>query len=86
VNCASVPSRPEYARDDIPVVEGCPDGQPLPRPKGLDFRPGELVGSVSGELGLRSFLEENGHTLVITSDKEGPPTRSSTANCPTPTW
>jgi len=27
---------------------------------------------VSGELGLRRFLEEAGHTLVVTSDKDGP--------------
>jgi len=27
---------------------------------------------VSGELGLRRFLEDAGHTLVVTSDKEGP--------------
>jgi formate dehydrogenase len=27
---------------------------------------------VSGELGLRRFLEDRGHTLVVTSDKEGP--------------
>jgi hypothetical protein len=27
---------------------------------------------VSGELGLRWFLDEAGHTLVVTSDKEGP--------------
>src|SRR6202035_1954000 len=27
---------------------------------------------VSGELGLRTFLEEGGHTLVVTSDKDGP--------------
>jgi formate dehydrogenase len=26
---------------------------------------------VSGELGLRKFLEERGHTLVVTSDKDG---------------
>jgi formate dehydrogenase len=26
---------------------------------------------VSGELGLRTFLEERGHTLIVTSDKEG---------------
>ncbi|MEJ7802972.1 MAG: NAD-dependent formate dehydrogenase, partial [Candidatus Limnocylindria bacterium] len=37
-----------------------------------DFQPGELLGSVSGELGLRQFLEGGGHTLVVTSDKEGP--------------
>jgi formate dehydrogenase len=36
------------------------------------FTPGELLGSVSDELGLRSFLEGLGHELVVTSDKEGP--------------
>jgi formate dehydrogenase len=62
---------PVYARDEIPVIAGYPDGQTTPTPRGLDFRPGELVGSVSGELGLRSFLEAAGHELVVTSDKEG---------------
>src|SRR5207247_10213696 len=38
----------------------------------VDFTPGELLGSVSGELGLRRFLEEGGHRLVVTSDKDGP--------------
>ena len=46
-----------YARDDIPKLERYPDGQTLPTPKGIDFKPGELLGSVSGELGLRKFLE-----------------------------
>ena len=32
---------------------------------------GQLLGSVSGELGLRTFLEKNGHELVVTSDKDG---------------
>jgi formate dehydrogenase len=63
---------PKYARDTVPEVNGYPGGQTLPTPEGLDFRPGELVGSVSGELGLRPFLEERGHTLVVTDDKEGP--------------
>ena len=63
---------PQYARDSIPVLSGYPNGQTLPTPAGLDFKPGELVGSVSGELGLRAFLEARGHTLVVTSDKEGP--------------
>lgn len=63
---------PEYARESIPVLDSYPGGQTLPTPSGLDFRPGELVGCVSGELGLRKFLEERGHTLVVTSDKEGP--------------
>lgn len=63
---------PRYARDSIPVLTSYPNGQTLPTPSGLDFTPGELVGSVSGELGLRAFLEARGHTLVVTSDKEGP--------------
>jgi len=63
---------PRYARDDIPVLRGYPDGQTLPTPEAIDFTPGELLGSVSGALGLRRFLETAGHTLVVTSDKEGP--------------
>ena len=63
---------PNYARDDIPTLRGYPDGQALPTPKAIDFTPGELLGCVSGELGLRRFLEADGHTLIVTSDKEGP--------------
>ncbi len=62
---------PDYARDGVPEIERYPDGQTTPTPSALDFTPGELVGSVSGELGLRGFLEAAGHTLVVTSDKEG---------------
>ncbi len=36
------------------------------------LHPGALLGSVSGELGLRKFLESQCHTLVVTSDKDGP--------------
>src|SRR6202165_4098526 len=61
-----------YARDTIPKVERYPDGQTTPPPQAIDFKPGELLGSVSGELGLRQFLESRGHTLVVTSDKDGP--------------
>jgi formate dehydrogenase len=63
---------PAYARDDIPKIERYHDGQSAPTPQAIDFTPGELLGSVSGELGLRSFLEGLGHELVVTSDKEGP--------------
>jgi formate dehydrogenase len=62
---------PAYARDDLPVLERYPDGQTLPTPSAVDFAPGQLLGSVSGELGLRKFLESQGHELVVTSDKEG---------------
>jgi formate dehydrogenase len=60
-----------YARDDIPKLERYPDGQTLPTPQKIDFKPGELLGSVSGELGLRKFLDEQGHTLIVASDKDG---------------
>ena len=63
---------PAYARDGIPEIEGYPDGQTAPTPRGIDFTPGDLLGCVSGELGLRKFLEEGGHELVVTSDKDGP--------------
>ena len=63
---------PRYARDSIPVIERYPNGQTLPTPSAIDFTPGELLGSVSGELGLRKYLEDAGHTLIVTSDKEGP--------------
>jgi formate dehydrogenase len=63
---------PPYARDEIPRIHGYPGGQTAPTPEGIAFTPGELLGSVSGELGLRKFLEDRGHRLVITSDKDGP--------------
>lgn len=61
-----------YPRDTLPPLKSYPDGQTLPSPKGINFKPGELLGSVSGELGLRPYLEALGHMLVVTSDKEGP--------------
>jgi formate dehydrogenase len=61
-----------YARDTIPRVAGYPGGQTAPTPKQIDFKPGELLGCVSGALGLRKYLESQGHTLVVTSDKDGP--------------
>jgi formate dehydrogenase len=63
---------PGYARDEIPKIEGYHDGQTTPTPEAIDFTPGRLLGSVSGELGLRSFLEERGHDLIVTADKDGP--------------
>src|SRR6202023_2673849 len=60
-----------YPRDDLPKIDRYPNGQTLPTPKAIDFKPGVLLGSVSGELGLRKFLESHGHTFVVTSDKDG---------------
>lgn len=64
-----------YARDDIPAITHYPGGQSLPSPKTIDFQPGHLLGSVSGELGLRPYLESQGHTFIVTSDKDGPDSR-----------
>ena len=60
-----------YALNKLPKIEKYPDGMTLPSPQGRDFNEGELLGCVSGELGLRKFLESNGHQLVVTSDKDG---------------
>jgi len=64
---------PKYARGDIPFIAGYPDGQTAPTPISTpDFQPGAMLGCVSGELGLRKFLEDRGHELVVCSDKDGP--------------
>jgi formate dehydrogenase len=63
---------PAYARDGLPKIDRYPGGQTVPTPNALDFQPGVLLGSVSGELGLRQYLESRGHHLVVTSDKDGP--------------
>lgn len=59
---------PQYARDHIPKILEYPGGQSAPPMTGLNFTPGQLLGCVSGELGLRQFLEAGGHELVVTSD------------------
>ncbi|HLM87117.1 MAG TPA: NAD-dependent formate dehydrogenase [Solirubrobacteraceae bacterium] len=63
---------PTYARDEVPKIERYHDGQSAPTPQAIGFKPGELLGCVSGELGLRDFLEDRGHRLIVTSDKDGP--------------
>jgi formate dehydrogenase len=59
-----------YARDDIPEIKSYPDGQTAPIPQKIDFKPGELLGSVSGALGLKKWAADNGHKLIVTSDKD----------------
>ncbi len=61
-----------YARDGLPKLDRYPDGQTLPSPRAIDFTPGALLGSTTGELGLRKFLEAGGHEFVVTADKDGP--------------
>ena len=60
-----------YPLSDLPKLEKYPDGMTLPSPIGRDFTPGELLGCVSGELGLRKFLESNGHEFIVTNSKDG---------------
>lgn len=71
---------PKYARDPgtLPKIDSYPalaPGAPNPTtptpPNPVPFKSGELLGCVSGELGLRKYLEANGHELVVTSDKDG---------------
>ena len=61
-----------YARKSLPHLDRYPDGQTLPTPGAIDFTPGELLGSVSGALGLKTYLKRLGHKLVVTSDKDKP--------------
>lgn len=60
-----------YYRDQLPKIDHYPDGSSLPTPDAIDYLPGVLLGSVSGELGLRPYLESLGHIYVVTSNKEG---------------
>jgi len=66
-----------YARDDLPEITHYPNQfnkpeQTVPSPQHKNVeQQGKLLGSVSGELGLRKYLEANGHELVVTSDKDG---------------
>jgi len=63
---------PVYARDDIPKIAFYANGLSAPAPRGpLGFKAGELVGCVSGALGLRNYLEGLGHEFIVTSDKDG---------------
>jgi formate dehydrogenase len=64
-------------RDSIPKIHAYPDqagkpGQLAPNPSYSEpFQGVKLLGSVSGELGLRPYLELNGHEYVVTSEKDG---------------
>ena len=60
-----------YPLKELPKLEKYPDGMSLPSPKGRDFIPGQLLGCISGELGLRKFLENNGHEFIVTNSKDG---------------
>jgi hypothetical protein len=62
----------------LPATE-CPESIPTPvararrrRRQSTLIKPGELLGDVTGGLRSRRFLEKQGHTLIVTSDKEEP--------------
>ena len=76
---------PEYARDEVPKIERYPDGQTTPTPDGLDFTPGELLGCVSGALGLRGYARTRG-TSSSSPRTRTAPTPSSSAGSQRPTW
>jgi formate dehydrogenase len=59
-----------YARDTIPRIEIYADGRTTPSPTAIDFTPGELVGNVTGALGLRKFLAARGHSMIILSGQD----------------
>ncbi len=62
-----------YARDGMPKLDTLPGrSRRCQRRRPSTSSPAQLLGSVSGELGLRKFLEDSGHTFVVTSDKDGP--------------
>ena len=64
---------PSYPRDDIPSIERYHDGQSTPTPEAIDFTPGELLGMrLRASSGCASSSRNAGHTLVVTSDKDGP--------------
>lgn len=51
---------------DIPIQQCSSDIDSL-----LQNQVPELLGSTQNELGIRKWLEDQGHTLVTTSDKDG---------------
>ena len=62
---------PPSVRDTLPNITKYANGQTSPSPSAVDFKPGELLGCVSGALGLSKFLKGRGIPYVVTSDKDG---------------
>ena len=61
-----------------------PDGQTLPTPKAIDFQPGALLGSVSGELGPAQLSSRCRPHACRHRPTRTAPIRSSSASWPTP--
>jgi formate dehydrogenase len=60
-----------YARDAIPRIERYYGGQTTPTPERIDFEPGELLASVSGELAA-ALPRGTRPRLCCQSDNDGP--------------
>ena len=73
-----------YARDDIPKITKYPDGQTTPTPSAIDFKPGQLLGSVSGELGLAEISRESRAHARRDLRQGRQELRCSTRSSPTP--
>ena len=61
-----------------------PTARPLPTPKRSTSSRASCSAASPASSGLRKFLEKAGHTLVVTSDKDGPNSVLEQASCPTP--
>ena len=59
-----------YPHNALPNREQYTDGMNLLSPKEIDFTPERLLGYISRELGLTKFLEDCGHNLKVTSNKD----------------
>ena len=59
-----------YPHNALPNREEYTDSMDLLSPKEIDFTPGRLLGYISRELGLIKFLEDCGHNLKVTSNKD----------------
>ena len=59
-----------YSQKALPNRKEYTNGMNLVSPKKIDFTPGRLVGYISRVLGLTKSLEDSGHNLKVTSDKD----------------
>ena len=66
---------PAYARDDVPQIERYHDGQTTPSPQRPRLHARRAARQRVRRARPAQFLEGLGHTLVVTSDKDGPDSR-----------
>ena len=59
-----------YSQKALPNRKEYTNGMNLVSPKKIDFTPGRLVGYIFRVLGLTKSLEDSGHNLKVTSNKD----------------